>query len=445
MKLKLVVASMSAACLLSTAAFAADAPVKHKHHHAKKHHHHMMAATAYKGDYKGVMPVVVETCPPTTQFANVLDTMDQNIGRARPTEDCNKLISFAGGLNFDAHWGNRNINYQGRNNQRLSLNDAYLNIFGNVNEWTKAFMSISYGDPSDKDDGYVKPNGEYSNVYTANGENKLTLEQGFIRISNFDVYPVYLQLGKQYSDFGRYTIHPITRSMTQVLSETLRTSAVLGFVVPMGFHGDIYAFDNPIREANSADVAVGHPHTNYGAAIGYDAPGDQLGWGVNVAYMYNMVGVNDVATVYTGTGIASAVNAYKNRVSAIALDGTINSGPFSLIGDYVTALQRFFVSEIPARLGSTSGAKPWAGNLQAGYGFMAWSRNQNIYVGYQTSGDSVYFNLPKSRWLIGWNADVWKNTNMGLEVGHDTDYNQTDGGTGRTANTVAFRAAVKFG
>ncbi len=298
MKLKLVVASMSVLGLVTCSAYAADAtataPVKHHHHHMKKHPAASQDAPAQPVSYKdmGALP----TCPIVDQYTTTLDVMGQNTGRAVPTEDCHKLISFAGGINFDAKWGNRSLGYQGENYQRLSLNDAYLNVFGNVNDWTKAFASLSYGDPSPQSTntfnttsiGNYTHTGQYSNVYTNANDNKITLEQGFIRIANFDQYPVFLQIGKQYQDFGRYTIHPVTRSTTQVLSETLRTSANLGFITAMGFHGDVYAFDNPLPERSSTGAVQGHNVTDYGVALGYDLVNDQLGYGINVGWLYNM-------------------------------------------------------------------------------------------------------------------------------------------------------------
>jgi len=444
MKLKLVVASMSVLGLVSCPAFADDAPMKHKHHHHHVAKKHQMVSQA---DYKSMGALPVENCQPS-QYAAVLDVMDQNTGRARPTEDCNKLIAFAGGINFDAHWGNRTTNFQGKNNQRLSLNDAYLNIFGNVNDWTKAFASLSYDDASGVTSTSTLTGGQYSNVYTNVANNKVTLEQGFIRFANFDQYPAFVQLGKQFQDFGRYMIHPIHRTTTQVLSETLRTSAELGFVLPMGFHGDVYAFDNPIRERSGTALgtSTSGPKTNYGAALGFDAPSDQLGWGVNVAYLYNMIGVNDVqqAVSQTTNGGVISGGSYHNRVSALALDAMVNSGPFSLLGDYVTALQSFSSTDLLSTNGS-SGAKPWAGNLKAAYSFNAWAKDQNVYVGYETTGQAVNLHLPKNRWTVGVGVDMWKNANLALEVGHDTDYSVSNGGSGNSSNTVGFRAAVMFG
>lgn len=446
MKLKLVVASMSVLGLVSCPAFAAEGQVvKHKHHHVKKH---MVTTHEYKGqDYKGALPVVVENCQPG-QYAAVLDVMSQNAGRARPTEDCNKLISFAGGINFDGHWGNRNPLYQGENTRLFSLNDAYLNVFGNVGDWVKAFASLSYGTPSGVAAGSVLANGQYSNVYPNVADNSLTLEQAMVRFANFDESPAFVQLGKQFADFGRYTIHPLHRTMTQSLSETLQTSAELGFIVPGGFHGDVYAFSDqlPERSAAATGFTTGSIKTNYGAAIGFDMPNEQLGWGVNVGYLYNMIGVGDVqqAVSQTTNGSATTGGSYFSRVGALAVDAMINSGPFSLIGDYVTSLQRFNVNDLVST-NTARGAKPWAGNIQAAYGYNAWGKNQNLYVGYETSGDAPNLHLPKSRWVVGLNVDVMKNSLIGVEVGHDTDYSVSNTGTGNSSNTIGVRGSVKFG
>jgi len=445
MKLKLVVASMSVLGLVSCPVFADSMTtkhMKHKHHHVAKKHQ-MVSHTDYKS--MGALPVV-ETCPPN-QYASVLDVMDQNTGRAQPTEDCNKLITFAGGVNFDARWGNRGNATQGVNNQRIALNDAYLNIFGNVNDWSKAFASLSYGDPSGIASTTESTGGQYSNVYTNVTDNKVTLEQGFIRLANFDQSPFFVQIGKQFQDFGRYAIHPIHRSTTQVLSETLRTSAELGVVLPAGFHGDLYAFDNSLRERSASVVtaSTSHPKTNYGAAIGFDVPSDQLGWGINVGYLYNMVGVNDVqqAVSQTTTGGFISGGSYHNRVGAVTVDAMVNSGPFSLIGDYVTATNRFSSTDLVGT--GTNGAKPWAGNIKAGYGFNAWGIDQNAYLGYERTGSAVNVHLPRSRWVAGLGLDMWKNANVALELAHDIDYSTSNNGSGNKYNLIGLRAAVVFG
>lgn len=451
MKLKLVVA-MSVLGLISCPAFAADTTAtttKHKHKRMKHHHHHMVAAEPnYKGDFKGemVQAPVVEACPINNWYTPAMDAMGQNVGRAKPTVDCYKPISFAGGINFDVHTFNLSKGYAGENNDRLSLNDAYLNIYGIVNCWTKAFMSISYNNASDSHElasgtRTLVLGGRYNSAYPV---NTLTLEQGIITFANFDVSPVFVQLGKQYVDYGRYTIHPIEETMTQVLTKTLRTTAEVGFVTRLGMgvlHGDISAFDNRL-----AKTSVGHSRYIYGAALGFDAPSDCLGWDLGIGYLTNMLGVNDVA--YAVNGFSTGPGFYQSNVGSIAAYGDINSGPFSLGARYTTALTRFSALDLTTSAAAGSGgAKPWSFDITAGYGFNYWNKAQNVYVGYQKSSQAALIPLPKSRWIVGYGVDAWQNTNFSLEYGHDQAYSAAVTGVRSTSNsnTLGLRAAVKFG
>jgi hypothetical protein len=469
MKLKLVVASMSVLGLVSCPVFA-DTDTKHKHHHHHhkmvKHHHHVRhhEEMVEHHDYKdmGALPVVEAACT-ISQTTMILDGTTQSMGRAMPNP-CNpgwfNRLQFSGGLNVDlGKWGNRNTGYMGENMQRLSLNDAYLNMAATVNDWARAFVSLSYNTATIVPDGtgYIthKAAGEYSAAYSNNvqsltANNTLQLEQAYATLGNFDVSPIYVQVGKQFQDFSRYEIHSMTRSMTQVMSETLATSAKIGFIVPMGFHGSVFAFDDPVPKIGQTSKP-----TNYGVALGFDQPNDQLGWDIGAAYLYNLIGANDVA--YSVQNFTSD-GGYNTRVGAVALYGDVNSGPFTLGARWTTAVQRFnaldlpkhgvadFAGVFPAGVSKTAtGAKPWAAGIQAGYGFDAWGKNQNVYLGYQASRESAGMDLPKSRWLVGYGIDMWKYTNFGVEWDHDMAYSVANGGTNNNTNLVSLRAGVKFG
>lgn len=515
MKLKLVVASMSLLGLVSCPVFAATdattttdssattatatatstdtttttatAPVKKPHvkHHVRVHHrvhhvvvtHHVVASSEpvnFKNEVLQPAPVEVCTVSPNTM---VMDGMTQSIGRSMPNP-CNpgwfNRIQLSGGLNVDmGKWGSRNTGYMGENFQRVALNDAYINLAANVNDWTKAFASVSFMNATTLPDGFgiiasnnnLRSLGEYSAAYAnniqGNGNNVIQLEQAYATLGNLDQIPVFLQVGKSFQDFGRYEIHPITASMTQVMSETLATSAKLGFIVPMGFNGSIYAFDDPVKK-----FGHGATTTNYGASLGYDLVNDQLGFDLGIGYLYNMIGVNDVAYAVQNFTFNSG---YFNRVGAIAAYGDVNSGPFTLSARYTTALQRFNVLDLPKNsfaddtvttvfIGGTPvlttitpgldrvGAKPWAAGAQAGYGFEAFGcKSNNVYIGYQTSREAAGLALPKNRWLAGYGIEWWKNTNFGVEWDHDVGYSFSQGGTGRNSNLVSLRAGVLFG
>ena len=477
MKLKLVVASMSVLGLVSCPAFAAHA--KHKHHQTVTQQQ-VVAEHNYK-DYKDALPL--EAACTITHSSMIMDQMTQSMGRSMPNP-CNpgwfNRIHVSGGLNVDlGKFGNRNGNYMGENYQRLSLNDAYLNVGADINDWAKVFASISYNtatinDPSSANSTYGYHVSEYSSAYSNNvlsgSTNALQLEQAYATFANFDMSPIFLQIGKQFQDFSRYDIHPITRSLTQVMSETLATSIKVGFIAN-GFHGSLYAFDDPISKVGKTASS-----TNYGAALGFDMPSDQLGFDLGVGYLYNMMGVNDVAyqvnqfnlhnTSLSGNA-TNGLQGYNSRIGAIAAYGDLNTGPFVLSARYTTALQRFNANDLPENgiaalnlapntvapftqgspIATASGARPWAAGVQAGYGFEGWSRNQNIYLGYQVSRQAAGLNLPRSRWALGYGIDAFgKNTNVGIEWDHDQAYSASNGGIpSNNTNLVTLRAGVQFG
>lgn len=478
MNLKLVVASMSILGLVSCPVFAATQS-KHK---SQKQHKMMKQEADYKG--MGSLVPAPEVCT-ISQSAMIMDRMTQStpdvtssglgFGRSMPNP-CNpgwfNRVQFSGGINVDlGKFGNRNSNFMGVNYQRISLNDGYINVAAAINDWTKAFASISYStasvtNPSISALDTANPiANEYSAAYSNNingaGNSTLQLEQAYATFSNFDMTPFFLQVGKQFQDFSRYEIHPITRSLTQVLSETLATSFKVGFIAN-GFNGSVYAFDDPI-----AQVGKTSPTTNYGASLGFDYPSDLFGFDIGISYLYNMIGVNDVAWIvnqYNGGAfnpIIGAGGGYNTRVSAGALYADVNSGPFVLGARYTQALQRFNVLDMPKNAlagavvdpgvgitlpaGST-GAKPWAAGVQAGYGFEGWGRNQNVYLGYQTSGQAAAMLLPKYRWVAGYGIELFgKNTDVGIEWDHDKAYSVGTGGTNNSYNLVTIRTSVKFG
>jgi len=450
MKLKLVVASMSVLGLISCPAFAAT-QTKHTHHKMVKHH--MVETHDYKAMGSLPMVPVMQMCQ-SDMFQQTLDFADQNVGRAKATVDCNKPLTLAGGINFDSNWGNRHMGYQGEDNKRLDLNDAYINISGTANEWTKAFVGLSYNTNNSEVPGYAanekvtanhtpKP-GTFSDAYAA--ANTFDVEQGFITVGKFDFLPIYLQLGKQYTDFGRYQIHPQTESLDQVFSESSHVTAKLGFVTQMGLSGSVYAFNNDVRLTSDS-----HKKANYGAALGYVQPGDSLGFDAGVGYMYDFTGVNavaDVVTDFNGSGDATGgTSTYTetSRVGAAALYGDVNSGPFSIGLRYTAALQRFSASDLTSTVGSGAGAKPWAAGVNADYAFNAWGRNQNVYVGFQATNDAVTMALPRNRWQAGYDVALYQNTKLGVQLNHDIDYSVASGGTGQASNTVNLRLGVMFG
>ena len=253
LKLKLIATSLSLLGFISHPTLAATESTYHSmKHHKVETQDDKNENPGYKGEEVAV------ACPVTDIYTLLMDAMSQNVGRAKPITSCLKPIQFAGGINFDTLWGNRTQGYQGEVHDRFALNDAYINATGHVNEWINAFIELSYNniDEDPLKNASLTPNplsvvpepkpGIYSAGYTL---DLLNLQQGVIIIGNPARFPIFLRVGKQFLDFGRYTIHPITRSMTQVMTETLQTAAEVSFISgwdAMALHGSLFAFQNPI-------------------------------------------------------------------------------------------------------------------------------------------------------------------------------------------------------
>lgn len=456
LKLVAVVATMSALGLVSSPVLAGS---KHK----------QTSQTETRHDFKDYKDMGVKVCTITPAAMSMVE-MTQNIGRSIPNP-CNPgwydRVRVSGGINFDfGKFGNRNQNVMGENYQTFSLNDAYLNVAANVSDWATAFASLSFNTATTSANpgaygtlGAAEYSAAYSNNINGGAGNAFNVEQAFATIANFDVTPFYLQGGKFFQDFSRYEIHPITRSLTQSFSETLASALKLGFFAD-GFNGDVYVFNAPIGKIGSATSSQA---TDYGVSVGYDINNQDFGWDLGAGYLWNMIGVNDVAwnvNNFSGGG-------YNSRVGGVALYGDVNYGPFMAALRYTQAVQRFNVNDLTKNgradlaagsaiignaagtavtpAGTATGAKPWAAGAQVGYGFDAWNRSQNVYLGYQASREAAGLNLPKSRWLVGYGIDVVKDTNVSAEWDHDQMFSTGNGGTGNSANLVSLRASVKFG
>jgi hypothetical protein len=482
MKLKLVVASMSVLGLISCPVLA-DTQTKHKHHH---HHHRMVSqTTVVEHGYKDMAMPVAEVCPKVDMYDSMLDMMSHNVGRAKSTIHCTDPLSLAGGIAFDSTWGNRHQGYAGENTSRFSLNDAYVNVYGNVNNWTTAFASLSYANfqpyasPYNYTVGLPGPaaglgntsvvpvgggtgpnnsytlSGVYSNSYA---RNKLQLEQGYITFKNMSVMPLFLRIGKMFTDFNRYSIHPMTQSLTQVMSESLQTAVQLGFMTNFGLNGSVYTFENPMRQFNPTGSSNSHNKNNYGVSLNWNHPSDMLGYDVGVGYMNDFTGVDQFAydvALYNGSTLNSSGQngSYQSRIGGVAVYADLNTGPFTFDAHYVTATSKFSASDLPTKTrqmilagAAANGAQPWSADITAGFGFNAFfAKDQNVYLGYQASGNAVNMFLPKSRWLAGYGINILKSTTIGAQFNHDTAYSTSSGGTGHSSNALIARAAVQFG
>jgi hypothetical protein len=429
MKLKLVVASMGILGFISQAAF---------------------ADISYKDNYKDKVACII------SKNTIIMNDMTQNTGRSLPNP-CYpgwfNRIHLSGGVNFDTgKWGNRDVgnpaavggtgrSYNGENTRKFTLNDAYLNMSVDINDWASAFMGISYIDASPLYSMAYQT--AVNSLFIDNINNRPNVQQAYLRIGNFEESPFYVELGQEFQDYGRYEIHPITESLPQVLTETLRTSLKIGFLLPMGINGSASIFQNPL-----ATSINGVSPYNYVGSLGFSHPNDDFGYQIGIGYMYNMFGINSIGNMSAyKAGIQFPAAIYHQRVDGIALYGDVNFTSFALNLRYTNSMRDFSPLDFPLAANNLAvGAKPWAASALASYGFNLFAINQNVYAGYQVSRQTVFFNLPRDRWQIGYGINLLKHTDLTAEWDHDLAYSVAQGGpTQGASNLVSLRLAITFG
>lgn len=386
----------------------------------------------------------------------ILMESNQNIGRALPDAcECGwwwRCIALSGGVNFDfGKFGNRNIGnhllfastgqgYTGENTDLASINDAYINISATINNWVNAFIGLSYMNGSNF----------YSVAYQTapdsldfgDNNNQLNIQQAYFHIGNFAVSPFFFEFGQQFQDFGRYSLHPITESMTQSLTETLRTSAKVGFITDIGVYGSAAAFQNPVPK-----TIGGHLSFDYVGGLGYKIHDCDYDFDIGGSYLYDFQGVNLIGnTAAFRAGVPAQFGVYHKRVNGYAFYTDLTFYPLGVSLRYVATPQRMSPFDLPQdRANLTIGAKPWAASGQGNYGFRWRGLEQNIYLGYQVSRETVFLNLPRARYVLGYDAYICKSTTFSAEWDHDVAYPVSEGGPHQgNSNLISFRVGITF-
>ena len=367
------------------------------------------------------------------------DEMTQNRDNPKGGENWFKHFRLGGIINVDAYdstdpqFQTRGISHA----QQFELATAKLNVDATVNDWVRGHMGLFYSSAMRR---YYLTNSTQANS-TSHG---IMMDEAYIVVSNFKDSPFFLRAGQQYLPFGAYNRYPISETLTQELSETRAVSAELGFNDKSGLAGSVSALDGLAKTAQARRNDV----DNYIAALSYENRNHPVGFQLGVSYINNMIDVGSISFNIAGT-------TYVRRVAGFAAHADVFTGPFDLLVRYVTALRQFDPADFTyqVRPGSTRGAKPSAGMVQAGYAFQTKGHDSKIVVSYQISREARNVNatslaamtvvaLPKNRMSVGYGVKVLKNTIVAAEFRRDHDYSKKHGGTNRYDNTGTLRLTV---
>ncbi len=469
MNLKLIASLALLGVVSSPVLFAENAKGMRTHHHHHRHHHH-----------DGV-----ESRPVLHDYVESEALIAYNDAKSPVSSfDWTRRIHLGGLINVDARFGSRGplgivpVFKTSDDARALSVNNANLFVDADINPCVTAHLGIAYVDDSvNLFDIGINTLEEFSSISQgirsdrssvwANGQ--LSVDEAYITIADFAVTPFYLRAGKMYTPFGTYSDpYPISYSLPQVLSQTRGTGVEVGAVTSYGIYGSIMPFQGHLSSFNTSrdtllvedhhvadrehegEFDVNIPYTafnNYIAKLGYQTTYNCFDINVNASYIKDFRDVNyisDLQDLVRFTFTREEHNADPHRgngfrlrdVSGGALHADVVYGPYTLIGNYVTAFESMVRDDHHGEgeghaLHNDEGddhhhhhesnSRIWAGEVTGLYNSVVWGYNTTFGLSYQLAGQAEGI-LPERRYQGDISVELLHNLLLTLEYRHDIDF-----------------------
>ena len=311
-------------------------------------------------------------------------------------------------------WGNDNGGYFGHRDEAdgsdVTLATVEVGLDSQLTEWSSAHVLLLYEEGEEND--------------------HIIVDEATITIGNTEKYPIYMTAGKMYVPFGSFETFMISDPLTLELGETNDTAVQIGFESGP-FHGSVYAFNGEIDEKGDGEI------NTYGAALGYIYATDEMNFDVSVHYISNIANTDGISEHLEDEN----VDEIDDYVDGISVHAHVGFGPFTLIGEYLAALDDFEHSELHFK---NSGAEPEAWNLELGYSMELFERETTFAIGYQGTDEASALHLPEDMYIGSVSMELFEHTSLALEYFHAEDYDENDGGSDDDADVTTLQLAVEF-
>ena len=304
--------------------------------------------------------------------------------------------------------------YSNEDSSDITLATVEIGLDAQVSEWSSAHLLLLYEEGEEDD--------------------HLIIDEGTITLGNTEKLPLYLTVGKMYVPFGSFESNMVSDPLTLEIGETGDSAAQVGFE-ENGFYGSVYVFNGDINEAGEDDEI-----NNFGVNLGFVMENDTMALDIGVDWINNIGDTDGIGDFLADRGVANP-EEIDDYVSGLSLHAVFSTGPFTLIGEYVTALDDFEQTEVDFK---GRGAEPEAYNLEAAFTTELFNRETTFALGYQATDEALALDLPESRYIGTVSMELLPYTALAIEYFHDEDYDTSDGGTGEDANTLTMQLALEF-
>jgi len=314
-----------------------------------------------------------------------IQDQDRVIGRKADGDSWFNRLEFAGLIEVEAGFEDPE---SGDSSSRLTLATAELGLSAQITP---------------------RISGEIVLLYEDDGETELDVDVAAINLVPGEHWS--LTAGQFYLPFGVYATQMISDPLTLELGE-IRETAAQAIFSRGGFALSAYLFDGDAREEEAPKI------DNFGFDLGLDHDSGAFSLSAHLGYL-NDLGDSDGLIDYAGE--------QHDRVAGAAASLLIAGGPYTLIGEYLGALDSF-----------DSGEEPGAWNLEAGYGFTLAGHAAGVALGLQGTDDAEGVGLPEEVVVAAFAVEVAENTTLAVEAARVEDY------AGERTGHLTLRLAAEF-
>ena len=269
---------------------------------------------------------------------------------------------------------------------------AELGVTAQVNGWVSAEIVLLY-----EDDG------------SHSGE--IDVDVAAINVSDPDAN-WFLTTGQYTLPFGNYSTNLVSDPITLDAGETSDAAFEFG-LSDSGFTGSVYVF----KGDQESEIK------NYGLNLGYETANE------NYSFTGGLGWINDISEA---NSIVDDATTMTNKASGWTAFAQVNTGAFTLIGEYVAAtesLDAYSMTDEPSFF-----------NIEAALGFNALGKPAVVAIGYQGSDEASSYagGVDEKRTLAALSMEIMDSTSIGLEYMNSEDYSGAD------TDTVTGQLAVEF-
>jgi hypothetical protein len=247
-------------------------------------------------------------------------------------------------------------------------------------------------------------------LYEEDGEEELDVDVAAISLLPSQSWSI--TAGQFYVPFGLFETQMVSDPLTLELGET-RESALAASFSRGGIGVTAYLFDGDASEDGDSKI------DNFGVELALAQEHESFSYSAHLGYT-NDIGDSDRLIDYAGE--------VHERVAGLSVSLMLSTGPFTLIGEYVGAVDEF----------DATGEEPSAHNLELGYNFTLAGIEANAAIGLQRTDDALGVALPEEVVVAALRIEPIDEIYLALEYANLEDYSDSQ------SDQVTFLIAAEF-